>query len=314
MISLDKFKVNVIKKEENYVHIEIWPLPRGYGHTLANSLRRILLSSIPGAAIIGVKFKGVEHEYSTITGVKDDILKIILKLKQIAIISHAKEIQELKLKVKGIKGKARSVKAADIQLTGEVEIKNPEFEITTLSDEKSSLEADIFVNSGVGYALPDDSMRREVGMIPVDANYNPVVRVVSKILPARVGQMTDLDKISLEIYTNATISGIDALLKAAEIYDEMANRLVDLLGGDSVLAEEQIKQKSSKVEEKTKISISELGLSTRLTNSLLNGGITDLNELNNKNVNDVLEFKGMGKKSLSELIKIMQKYNLKLLE
>jgi DNA-directed RNA polymerase subunit alpha len=312
MINLDKFKVSVVEEDESFAKVEIGPLPRGYGHTIANSLRRILLSSIPGSAVIGVKVKGVKHEYTSLAGVKDDVLKVLLNIKQLAVISHSDEVQVLKLNVKGTKGKATVVKASDIELTGEVELKNPDLEITTLADEKASIDAEIYVNSGVGYAFPDESMRKEIGLIPLDAKYSPVVRVLPKILPARVGQMTDLDKISLDIYTNKTVTGIDALLKAAEIYDEIANRLVDLLGGDSLLAEQQIHEEATMTEEKPKILIGDLGLSTRLTNSLLNSGITDLNELDGKNIEEILDFKGMGKKSLSELIEVMQEHDLNL--
>lgn len=310
MISLDKFNVSVVKDEDKYSHIEVGPLPKGYGHTIANSLRRILLSSIPGAAVIGVKIDGVKHEYTTLSGVKDDVLSLVLNLKNLAVINHSEETQVLKLDVKG-KGE---VKASDIELTGEVEIKNTDLVITNLADDKSKLKAEIYVGSGVGYALPDDNLRKEIGFIPLDSVYSPVSRVQTKIVPARVGQNTDLDKIEFHIYTDSTITGVDALLKSAEIYDEIANRLVDQLGGDSLLAEEMIKQEEPEEEEKPKILVAELGLSTRLTNSLLNSGITDLNDLEGRSMDEVVDFKGMGKKSLSELIEIMQEHDLKLSE
>lgn len=315
MIGLDKFKVKIIEEEENFSHIEIGPLPHGYGHTIGNSLRRLLLSSIPGSAVIGVKIDGVKHEYKALAGVKDDVLQIILKLKEIAVVCHSDEVQVLKIHVKGDKSGTRVVTAKDIELTGEVEIKNPEFEITTLADEKSEFKAEIYVSRGLGYAHPDENLRKEVGMIPVDAIFSPIKRVSIKILPARVGQITDLDKISLEIYSNGTVLGSQALLGASEMYDEVANRLVNQLGGDSLLAEEELKkEESEKKEEKPKILVADLGLSTRLTNSLLNAGITDLNELDGKSVDDAMDFKGMGKKSLTELVEIMSEHNLKIIE
>ncbi len=314
MISLDKFVVTIKKEDESYSNIEIGPLPHGYGHTIGNSLRRLLLSSIPGAAVIGVKVNGVKHEYTSLDGVQDDVLQLLLKIKELAVVSHTDEVQTLKLNIKGEKGKARVVTAADIDITGEIEIKNPELEITTLADEKSKIDAEIYVGRGVGYAMPDESMRKEIGMIPLDSIYSPVLRVLPKILPARVGQITDLDKISFEIYTNGTLKGSEALLKAVEIYDEVANRLVNQLGGDSLKAEEDILKESEKEEEKPKILVSELNLSTRLTNSLLNAGITDLTQLDGKSMDEILDFKGMGKKSVSELIEVMQEYELKLVE
>lgn len=312
MISLDKFKVEVVKESDNFTHIEVGPFPHGYGNTIGNSLRRLLLSSIPGAAIVGIKIKGVKHEYTALTGLKEDILNIVLNLKEIAVISHSDEIQVLKLNVKGKKGEARVVTAEDIELTGEVEIKNKKQVIATLADEKSSIEAEIYVGSGVGYALADESMRKEIGVIPLDAVYSPVKNVQMKIVPARVGQATDLDKIDLEITTNGTISGVDALLKASEIYDEVANRLVDMLGGDSIKAKEKIKSEEVAVEEKPKVLVADLGLSTRLTNSLLNAGITDLNQLEGKSMDFILNFRGMGKKSIDELIDTLEENNIKI--
>jgi DNA-directed RNA polymerase subunit alpha len=310
MISLDKFKVTVVKDEEYFSKVEIGPLPKGYGQTIGNSLRRMLLSSIPGAAVIGMKIDGVKHEYDTIAGIQEDILQILLNVKQLSVVSHSDEVQVLKLDVKGNKSGAKEVKASDLQLTGEVEIKNPDHVITTLADEKASIKAEIYVGSGVGYAYSDESLRKEIGMMPLDSVYSPVKRVTMNIGQARVGQDTDLDKVELDIYTNGTVSGVDALLKAAEIYDEIANRLVDLLGGDSLAAEEKIKQETEEVEEKPKILVADLGLSTRLTNSLLNSGITDLNQLDDKNIDELLGFRGMGKKSLDELLEVMQEHEI----
>ena len=314
MIPLDKFKVEIIKEEENFSKIEIGPFPSGFGQTIGTSLRRILLSSIEGSAVIGIKMHGVKHEYDSLSGIKDDILKILLQTKKLALISHSDEIQVLKLDIKGAKGKAKIVKAKNIDLTGEVEIKNPNLEITSLADEKARLRMEIYVGRGTGYTFPDDSMRKEIGVIPIDSNYCPVRHVQMKVLPARVGQKTDLDKISLEIHTNGTIMGVDALLKASEIYDEIANRLVDMLGGDSIAAKEELEQETEKEEEVIeKILVADLSLSTRLTNSLLNSGITDLNELSEKSIDEVLNFRGMGKKSLDELVEIMQEYGLNLI-
>jgi DNA-directed RNA polymerase subunit alpha len=245
--------------------------------------------------------------------VQDDILQVILNLKELAVVSHSDEIQILKINVKGQKGKATVVTARDIEVTGETEIKNIDHVITNLADEKSSLKAEIYVANGVGYSLSDESLRKDIGMIPVDSIFSPIRRVSFKIVPARVGQITDLDKIVLEMYSKGTVLGSEALLKAAEIYDEMANRLVNQLGGDSQLAEEELqKEVEEKKEEKPKILVSELGLSTRLTNSLLNAGITDLHELHGRSLDEILEFKGMGKKSLDELGDIMKDHNLSL--
>jgi DNA-directed RNA polymerase subunit alpha len=316
MIGLDQFKVKVIKEDDDYSHIEIGPFPSGYGHTIGNSLRRLLLSSIPGAGVVGVKIEGVKHEYTSLAGLKEDVLEIVLNLKQLAVISHSDEMQVLKLEAKGdSKDEATEVTASDIETTGEVEIKNKDLLITTLADEKSDIKAEIYVNTGVGFSMPDESLRKEIGMIPIDTVFSPVKRVSLKVKPARVGQETELDKISLEIYTNGTTPGTEALLKASEIYDEVANRLVNQLGGDALLAEEELKEEEQvEEEEEQPILVSELGLSTRLTNSLLNAGVTDITELDGKTESEILEFKGMGKKSLDELKETMEENDLTLVD
>lgn len=310
MISLDKFKVKITKEDADHGVIQIGPLPKGYGHTLGNTLRRILLSSVPGAAVTSVKIDGVKHEYTTMDKVQDDVIIIMLKVKELSVRKYSDDPVTMKLSVKGDKSKPTVVTAADFDAPSEVEIVNKDLEITTLTgDQKLNLE--VVVESGVGYAFSDESKRKEIGVLPVDATYSPIKRVDVEITEARLGEFTNLDQINLELFTNGTVTPSEALLKAAEIYDEMANRLLAQFGGDPLLAEEELEKEEQETEvEEDKILVSQLNLSTRLTNALLNSGISDLRSLNDMQREEVANFKGMGKKSMTELEEIMTERGL----
>jgi len=313
MLELDKFKLKKVKEENGFGEFEIGPLPKGFGHTIANSIRRILLSSIEGAAVTSVKLNGVEHEYTSLDGIQDDILAVLLRLKELALVVHTEDEVVLKLKKQGKKGEVVEVRASDIDANADVEIINKDLLITTLGNEKAKIECEIHVKRGIGYQFADESVRKEIGNLPIDSYYNPVMRVEVNISQARVGQRTDYDLITLEITTNKTKTPSEALLEAFEIYDIIANRLVNLAGGDAEALESETAPVEEKKEEE-KILISEVNMSTRLTNSLLNSGITTLNELDNKAVDEVLGFRGMGRKSFEELKEILSDFGFSLKE
>lgn len=311
MLDIDKFSLKKIVEEKDYGEFEIGPLPRGYGHTIANSLRRILLSSIEGAAVASVKINGVEHEYTTLDGVKDDVLEILLRLQNLAVILHTDDEVVLKLNKKGEKGKVIEVTAGDIEPHPDVDIVDPKFQIVKLTKPSAKIDAEIKVKRGYGYSFPDETVRREIGNIPVGSDYNPVTRVEVIIAQARVGQRTDYDKIILKITTNKTKSPVEVLLESVEIYDMIANRLVNIAGGDAEVLEKQATQVQDDPTEE-KILVSEVNMSTRLTNSLLNSGIATLNEIDGRSRDDVLNFRGMGKKSFEELIDILNDFGFSL--
>ncbi|MEI7578725.1 MAG: DNA-directed RNA polymerase subunit alpha [bacterium] len=304
MISLDKFKVKRIKESDDHGVFEIGPLPRGYGYTIGNSVRRILLSAIPGAAVTAVEIEGVKHEYSSMDGVQDDIIAILLKLKELAVRLYSEDPQKVKLHVKGKKGEILVVKAGDFELPSDVEIVNPELEITTLTKD-IDFKMTLTIEQGIGYAYSDENRRKEIGVLPLDSIFSPVKRVQVEIVNTRFGQDTDLDQINIEVFTNTTVTPTEAMLKSAEIYDQIANKLVDLFGGDSSLNEIPLEEKKEEIVEEEKILVSQLNLSTRLTNSLLNSGISDLKELKNHTREECTSFRGMGKKSMTELEDIM---------
>lgn len=314
------FKNIYVKKESETNGVGefiIGPLPRGFGHTLANSLRRILLSSLTGAAITSVKIAGAEHEYSSINGMQDDVLTFILKLKSVVINSYSDEPVRVKLNVTTKKGEKKVVTADDIEADASIEIINKDFELTTLSD-GGKLNAEIVIEKGQGFLSSEAANRSEIGIIPVDAIFSPVENVEIKISNARVGQKTDYDQISLHISTNNSITPSEAIQEAFGLYNQLTTRLLELVSGD--MAGEQAKEVKDKDEteeansDEFGILVKDLKLSTRLKNALTNSAITDLRVLDGKTKDELLEIKGMGAKSADELVEIMKDNNLTVLE
>lgn len=305
MLDIGKFKILTSEESDFFTKFEIGPFPKGFGHTIGNAIRRILLSSISGSAITSVRVKGAEHEYSTLDGMQEDVLTFVLNLKNISINSHSEEPVVLKMTISGKKGETVEIKAGDFEDNSDVEIKNPELVLGNITKGTTDLVIEVTVENGLGYALPDQDKRKEVGTIPVDALFSPVKHVKIDVVETRVGQQTDLDQINMEVNTNGASSPKEAFLEAVEIFDLIANRLVDLGGGDSLTNKMEVEEEEEEIIEVKKLPIFELNLSTRLRNSLLNSSINDLTELEGRSKNEILSFKGMGKKSYDELISLL---------
>ncbi|MBP9758593.1 DNA-directed RNA polymerase subunit alpha [Candidatus Dojkabacteria bacterium] len=312
MFALDKIKITTVEDSDTRGRFLIGPLPQGYGHTVGNSLRRILLTSISGAAITSVKIKGITHEYSTMEGLDRDILKFVLGLKNVALKSHSEEPVVLKLNVKAKSGENLVVKASDFEENPDIEIANPDLELAVLTKPNSSLDVEVTIEKGLGYSYADETKRSESNVIPIDVIFSPVKHVKMQINATRVGQQTNLDEVELIITTNGAVKPSETLFGSFEIYDLIANRLVNSFGGDSENNSLDTQVDEEVIEEPKKISVSQQGLSTRLMNSLLNSGISDLNLLQGRGKNEVLNFKGMGKKSYDELMEILEKFDIKL--
>lgn len=322
MFPINQFKIELVSQSDEDGVFNIGPLPTGYAHTLGTVLRRILLSSIPGAAVTAVNVEGVPHEYTSITGLKDDVLSVVLATKEISVKSHSDEPVELKLSKKGKKGEVTVVTAADFEKNPMVEIVNPDLEITTLADEKASLNMTIIVEKGIGYRLPDQNKRNEVGLIPIDATFSPVKLVSVAAKNTRVGQQTDLDMLEITIKTDKTVLPQIAVHQAAEILNTMSAHMVDQTSG---LLSAKIADQAKKsdlpiaevvVEKVTKVEpilVSDLNLSTRLTNALVNGGYEDLNTLEGLTEEEVRTIKGMGEKSFTELLDVLDEKGIKLI-
>ena len=246
MLDVTKFKITTVTKKDDYGKFEISPLPKGYGHSLGVPLRRVLLSSLEGAAITEVKIDGVKHEFTTITGVKEDALKIIFNLKRVVFqqLTSSKKPHILTLSAKGQK----VITAGDIKTDGEVEVVNPEVVVAELTTSTAKLEMEITVESGLGYRLADNEKRTKIGLIPVDANFSPIDRVRYDVLNTRVGQETDLDKLIIEIWTRTANSAEGCINKAANILLSAYSSLVEQT------QQEELEEEPAKVKKVTKKS------------------------------------------------------------
>jgi DNA-directed RNA polymerase subunit alpha len=312
VFEFEKPRIEITEQNGKYGCFVVEPLERGYGTTLGNSLRRILLSSLPGAAVSNVKIEGVLHEFSTIPGVKEDVTEIILNLKSLAIKSNS-DSPEPKLAYIDVTGEGE-VKASDIKVDSDIEIMNPDQHIATLSGgPDSKLFMEITITKGRGYVEASKNKRPDqpLRMLPVDSLYTPVTRVNFKVEDTRVGQITDYDRLTFEVWTNGTISPDDAVSLGAKILTEHLNLFVDL--SDSAKNAEILVEKEVGTKEKVlELSIEELDLSVRSYNCLKRAGINTVEDLANKTEDDMMKVRNLGRKSLEEVLNKMAELGLTL--
>lgn len=272
------------------------PLHSGYGNTLGNSMRRVLLSSIRGGAIVAFRIEGATHEFTTVSGVKEDVVDIMLNLKNVRVKVHTDEPVELRLEKKG----AGVITAADIKTTADVEIVNPKQVIATIDDPKKSIVMDLVVESGRGYRTIEDSSvkRLHSDMIALDAVFTPVLRVRYKVDPTRVGQETNLDKLRLTVETDGTMSPKDAFEEAAAI---LVNQYTALAGSTAVEAAPTPGARDEDEASELNTPIEDLNLSARTANALVNNDIRTVHDLVTLSEQDLRELKGFGSKALDEV-------------
>lgn len=287
------FKIETEKEEKDYGKFIIEPLEQGYGHTIGNALRRVLLSSLPGAAITQIKIDGVKHQFSTFSGLKEDIVELILNIKKIKLKLLSQDKTELKLKVNGPK----QITAGDIEPNSNVEIANPDLYLGTLADKDHKLNATLTVEAGFGYSLSEEREKGEIGTIPLDALFSPIVRVNYKIEATRVGRATDFDKLVLEIWTDGTILPKDALKFAAKNLVTYFMQVYEPKVASEQASDVVVTPMIS--DEILKMTIEELDLPTRITNSLKNGDIETIGQLLGTPRKELLKMKNLGAKSLS---------------
>lgn len=272
------------------------PLHSGYGNTLGNSLRRVLLSSIRGSAVVAFRIDGATHEFTTVAGVQEDVVDIMLGLKGIFFKTFTDEPIELSISKKG----AGDVTAADIKTTADVEVINPEHVICTIDDPKKTLNIDLVIETGRGYRTIEESSENRLhsDMIAVDAMFSPVLRVRYKVDGTRVGQETNLDKLELTVETNGAISPRDAFEEAAAI---LVNQYTALAGSTTVEAGQTYGQSDSDEASELNMPIEQLNLSARTTNALVNNEIHTIHDLVTLSEQDLRELKGFGSKALDEV-------------
>jgi DNA-directed RNA polymerase subunit alpha len=307
-----RIEIDKMAPDGTYGKFVVEPLERGYGTTLGNSLRRILLSSLPGAAVSNVKIDGVLHEFSIIPGVKEDVTEIILNLKGLAI-KNTSEGNEPKIAYIDVEGECE-VTGADLKSDSDIEIMNPEHHIATLSGGANTrLSMEITINKGRGYIGSDKNKRDDqpIGMLPVDSIFTPVTRVNFLVENTRVGQITDYDKLTLEVWTNGTIAPDDAVSYGAKILNEHLNLFIDL-SDNAKNTEIMVEKEEGKKEKVLEMSIEELDLSVRSYNCLKRAGINTVEDLANKTEEEMMKVRNLGRKSLEEVLNKMAELGLAL--
>ena len=300
-----------ISDDKKYGRFVVEPLERGYGITLGNSLRRIMLSSLPGAAVSQVKIDGVQHEFGSIPGVKEDVTEIIMNIKGLAI-KNSSETNEPKNAYIEYEGEG-VVRASDIQVDQDVQIMNPDLVIATLSGKDTKLFIELTITKGRGYISSDKNKTPDtkIGVIPVDSIYTPVERVNVTVENTRVGQQTDYDKLTLDVTTNGTIGPDEAVSLAAKVLSEHLSVFIDL-SENAKTAEIMVEKEYDQKEKVLEMSIDELELSVRSYNCLKRAGINTVEELCNKTPDEMMKVRNLGRKSLEEVLEKLKELGLSL--
>jgi DNA-directed RNA polymerase subunit alpha len=301
-----------ISEDNKYGRFVVEPLERGYGTTLGNSLRRIMLSSLPGAAVSQIKIEGVQHEFSTIPGVKEDVTEIVMNIKNLAIKNNS-DTDEPKTAYIEASGDG-VVTAADISVDSDIEIMNPEQVIATLNGgAEAKLFVELTITKGRGYVSSDKNKSDDlsIGVIAIDSIYTPVERVNMSVQNTRVGQITDYDKLTLDVFTNGTLAPDEAVSLAAKVLSEHLSLFIDL-SENAKTAEVMVEKEENEQEKVLEMNIDELELSVRSYNCLKRAGINTVEELINKTPEDMMKVRNLGRKSLDEVLAKLKELNLKL--
>ena len=310
MVEIEKPRINCLDTPEDpsYGKYVVEPLERGYGMTLGNSLRRILLSSLPGYAATSVKIQGVQHEFSTLPGITEDVTEIVLNVKRIITKLHCQGIKTVHIDAVG----PCEVTAGDIKADAEVEILNPDLHICTLGPD-ATFNMELTLSQGRGYVSSDRNKNAQmpIGVIPIDSIYSPVKKVNYTVEPCRVGDKTDFDKLTLEVWTDSTITAKDAVSLGAKILSDHLTVFTNL--SDSVATSSTVVEKTAdRPDAKLAMTIDELDLSVRSFNCLKRANINTVADLINKTGEDMMKVRNMGKKSLDEVQKKLEMMGLSL--
>lgn len=299
MIEFEKPNIHKVEETDNYGKFVVEPLERGYGTTLGNSLRRVLIASLPGAAITSMQINGVLHEFSTVEGVTEDVTQIILNLKKVSLKLDSEDQKNLELDVKG----PAEVTASDIQGDNEVTILNPDLHIATVAD-GAELHIKLTADKGRGYLSANDNKARmddlAIGVLPIDSIYTPIERVNYTVENARVGQRNDYDKLTLDVWTDGSLTPTEAVSLGAKILTEHLAMFVDLTE-TAQNAQVMVEKEETHKEKMLEMTIEELDLSVRSYNCLKRAGINTVKELTDRTVSDMMNVRNLGQKSLEEI-------------
>ena len=307
IIEIEKAHIECVEMAANntYGKFVIEPLERGFGHTLGNALRRVLINSLPGAAVTSVNIDGVQHEFSTVPGVKEDVTEIILNLKELALKLYSDQVKMLEINAQG----PCELTAADIRVDDEVEIVNPDLHIATLG-EGANLHMWISLDRGRGYVSSDKNKNAQmpIGVIPIDSIYTPIRKVNYVVEDTRVGQITDYDKLTMEVWTDGSVAPDEAIALSARILTEQLSLFIGLT--DQTLPISTAEPEDDKMEKVMEMTIEDLDLSVRAYNCLKRAGINTVAELVQRNQEDMMKVRNLGKKSLEEVEQKLQALGL----
>ena len=299
MIEFEKPNIHKVEETDSYGKFVVEPLERGYGTTLGNSLRRVLLASLPGAAITSIQIDGVLHEFSTVEGVTEDVTQIILNLKKVSLKLDSEEQKDLEIDVKG----PAEVTAGDIQGDGEVEVLNPDLYIATVAD-GAELHIKMTADKGRGYLSANDNKARmddlAISVLPIDSIYTPIERVNYTVENARVGQRNDYDKLTLDVWTDGSLTPTEAVSLGAKILTEHLAMFVNLTE-EAQNAQVMVEKEETHKEKMLEMTIEELDLSVRSYNCLKRAGINTVKELTDRTEADMMKVRNLGQKSLEEI-------------
>jgi len=286
------FSIKTESEKPGYGKFIIEPLEQGYGQTLGNSLRRVLLTSLPGSAITSVQITGVKHQFSTLSGLKEDIVELVLNIKKIRLVIEGDEAVKLSLNKKG----PGEILVGDIEVPAGVTIVNPDMVLGTLADKKATIEMELIADKGFGYIPADEKHVEEIGRIPLDALYSPVTRVNYRVEATRVGRMTNLDRLVIEVWTDGTITPHDALKQTAKI---LMSYFLQVYEPKAPSEQETVAVTPAISDEILKMRIEELDIPTRIVNALANGGIETVGQLLGTQRTELMKVKNLGVKSLA---------------
>lgn len=315
MFEFEKPRIEIVEisEDKKYGRFVVEPLERGYGTTLGNSLRRIMLSSLPGTAVSHIKIDGVVHEFSAIPGVKEDVTEIVMNIKSLSVKNSSDNLNETKMMYIDAQGEG-VVTAADIKCDSDLEIINKDQVIATLNGGADcKLYIEMTVVNGRGYVSSDKNKREEmaIDVIPIDSIFTPIERVNIAIENTRVGQITDFDKLTLDVYTNGTLEPDEAVSLAAKVMSEHLNTFIDL-SEKAKMAEVIVEKEEDETVKVLELNIDELELSVRSYNCLKRAGINTVEELTNKTADDMMKVRNLGRKSLEEVLAKLKELGLSL--
>ena len=306
MLTSRDLNIKIIEEKPNYGKFSMSPLPTGYGFTLGNTMRRVMLSSMKGSAITEATIKGVSHQFSSIDGIKEDMVEIAMNLKSIKVKSISQGSAKLKISKKGV----GVITAADIEINADVQIVNKDQVIATLTKDKSSFEVELLVENGEGFSPVESREISKVGAMLIDAIFSPVVNVAYTVVPTRVGRQGGLDELIFEIDTDGTITAEEALVESAGILRKFFSKIND--GPDEIEEVEVSDESQAELDsnEDSSLQVEELDLPTRTINALKKAKINTVKELLNREFDELSAIKGLGEKSVEDIKKVLDKMNI----